>query len=275
MKQRTSLSQWTPSEIDTAIAAIHDRHDRKLAELAGVHGRAKLLRRHIERMRQGVRYAGCTIETIEDELSALPQQAARIQAEASAIPAEAAPYNAEYSRRGGWTRAYLVISSGRGHIHRSTGCGTCRHTTVFDWRTELSGLDEAEIIALAGEGACTVCYPDAPLDVRRQERRILSAREVEQAARREELAQRRAAQAAKAITGADGSPLRDGLGLVLKTERATEIEVVRHLANHRLYGHRLDGEFVSRAVEALAAKRGVAPVEVRTFVQGKAYKRKQ
>lgn len=42
-------------------------------------------------------------------------------------------------------------------------CSTCFPTTQFGWVTEFSGKDEAEIVAAAGEGACTVCYPSAPV----------------------------------------------------------------------------------------------------------------
>lgn len=66
-----------------------------------------------------------------------------------------------------WTRAFIV--RGRdGHIHKSRSCHTCRPTTDFGWLPQLSGQSEEEIVAAAGEMACTVCYPSAPVDVLRR-----------------------------------------------------------------------------------------------------------
>lgn len=61
----------------------------------------------------------------------------------------------------GWTRAYLVPG---GHIHSSMQCSSCYPSTQYSWLTSLSGADEAEIIEYAKEVACTVCYPDAPVE---------------------------------------------------------------------------------------------------------------
>lgn len=61
----------------------------------------------------------------------------------------------------GWTRAYLVP---KGHIHSSMHCSSCYPTTEYVWLTDLSGADESEIIEYAKEVACTVCYPDAPIE---------------------------------------------------------------------------------------------------------------
>lgn len=79
-------------------------------------------------------------------------------AEKAANEAEQRPLHEEYKRRP-WTRAFLVTD---GHVHRSTECSTCFDTTKFTWLVDLSGSDEAKIVELAGERACTVCYPTAP-----------------------------------------------------------------------------------------------------------------
>jgi len=74
-----------------------------------------------------------------------------------------AEYTEAASQYEGWTRAFLV-RNGNGHIHSSMACSTCYPTTEFGWLTDLSGADEAEIIEHAKEVACTVCYPDAPVE---------------------------------------------------------------------------------------------------------------
>ena len=69
----------------------------------------------------------------------------------------------EYTRRGRWTRAFIVRGND-GHIHSSMHCRTCRITTQFGWLPDYSGRTEAEVVEAAGCMACTVCYPSAPLE---------------------------------------------------------------------------------------------------------------
>jgi hypothetical protein len=77
----------------------------------------------------------------------------------------------EFIRRGGWTRAFIVRGND-GHIHKDMHCRTCRITTQYGWLPEYSGKDEAEIVADAGDRACTVCYPSAPVDVLKRPSKI-------------------------------------------------------------------------------------------------------
>lgn len=83
---------------------------------------------------------------------------AEVDAAYDANKAAQRPLHEEYARRP-WTRGFLVTD---GHVHRSMECSTCFITTAFTWLVDLSGKDEDEIVALAGERACTVCYPTAP-----------------------------------------------------------------------------------------------------------------
>ncbi len=61
-----------------------------------------------------------------------------------------------------WNRAYLVPG---GHVHKTRSCSSCFVTTRFVLLPECSGMKESEIVNLAGERACTICYPSAPVDV--------------------------------------------------------------------------------------------------------------
>lgn len=118
------------------------------------------------------------------------------------------PLHAEYARRP-WTRAFLVTD---GHVHSSMECSTCNNgnePTRFTWLVDLSGKDEAEIVELAGERACTVCYPSAPT-LRSFEKAspLFTEEEAERNAAREqraaEKAERQAQKIAKGLTH-DGS----------------------------------------------------------------------
>lgn len=150
-----------------------------------------------------------------------------------------AKLDAEFDRRGGWPRAHLVTD---GHVHSSMHCSTCNNgefPTRFFWMINYSGKTMAEIVEAAGERACSVCYPDAPVNRGQQvipRSVMLTPEEVErarvrgeEAARREE---KRARAALNAITQPDGTPLRDEMGRdgkqrgsVVKTLRTARSEL--------------------------------------------------
>lgn len=203
------------------------------------------------------------------------EQAAKHEAVAAQERKAQEPGEAEYRRRGGWTRSFLVTNAG-GHAHRSTGCSTCRPTTQFAWLTELSGKDEAEIVELAGERACTVCYPSAPvasLSNPSMLRPDVEARE-EKAKRDAEKAEKAAAKAAKAITMPDGSPLRERYG-VIKTEISARRNAMAARSDQLWYGethpsYREWQELLDNCVEAIAYKTGENPEELRAEIEKKA-----
>lgn len=66
----------------------------------------------------------------------------------------------------GWNR--FVVVTPTGHVHRSMECSTCnkgRYATRFAPVPSLAGASVAEAIALLGPTMCTVCFPDAPVDM--------------------------------------------------------------------------------------------------------------
>lgn len=187
---------------------------------------------------------------------------------------EMAPFITEWNRRGGWTRAYLVFG---GHVHRSTSCHTLRFDTKMGWLPEVSGKDEAEIVELAGERACTVCYPSAPVDVLARPTQLYTPEERRdneaKTQRAADLAAKKADKAAKAITNRDGSPLRGEYG-VIATERTAEIEAVDFIHNQLAYGYSHQDEAAqARIIAALAHKRGTTVEEQLALVTAKAEKK--
>lgn len=131
------------------------------------------------------------------------------QAKKDEVKAAQEPFEAEY-RLARWNRAWLVLNN-NGHVHSTRACGTCFVTTAFGWLPQLSGADEAFIVEQAGESACTVCYPSAPVASLSQPRRVFhkTEQEAQQAreARAAAKAEREAKKAAKTITAPDGAPL--------------------------------------------------------------------
>ena len=80
--------------------------------------------------------------------------------------------HAEFEARGGWTRFWLVVSSS-GHIHSSTACHTCnkgKQATEFALTYHLSGETAERAVEVFGPALCTVCFPDAPVEMTEQAR---------------------------------------------------------------------------------------------------------
>jgi hypothetical protein len=181
---------------------------------------------------------------------------------------EMKPYQDEFFRRGGWTRAFLVVTSGEGHVHRSQVCHTCFVTTQFHWVTDFSGHDEAEIVEAAGERACTICYPTAPVEVLGRPTTIFSKdEEAKRAAREEREAKRAAKTALEVIDPVTGKTL-------FKTERGATNQVSWELDCHLRYeGDGKHLEDAKKIVVAVAAKRGVDPADLLEELLAKATKK--
>lgn len=237
------LTHATPPEIDTVLAELHGLRQ----------GPASAAQTYRRRLRTNPGYA--------DRL-------AEVEAEVERIDVAIRALAAEFSRRGGWTRAFLV-SGNNGHVHRTMRCSTCRDTTEFHWLPAESGKDEELIVEKAGEKACSVCYPSAPVEVRNKpcqyEVPEVAAKRAARAAAAE-LKQTKAAAAA--IAHPDGQPLLDEYGHVVEIERMAQIAYVRTAAEARAYagpwaglGAQADKLFEeystlsTRLLEALAHKR--------------------
>jgi hypothetical protein len=112
------------------------------------------------------------------------------------INLESTELNNVWREEGCWTRAFLVTNS-NGHVHNTMDCGTCFPTTRFEWLTEYSSDDENTIVELAGELACTVCYPSAPADILNQPATIQSKNRAEKEEAAAKAAEGKAARTAK------------------------------------------------------------------------------
>lgn len=165
-------------------------------------------------------------------------------------------------RRHRWTRAFLVPG---GHVHSSMGCSTCNrqgNDTEFVWLPQYSGTEENLIVEDAGERACTVCYPSAPVDVLQRPTRIYSddeRRQLEEAeARRAQREANRAARAAKAPT-ASGEPL------VLEVGEQVDGRGNRRMRRVELKAERTALTYAADIVAAQSSgERWMAPYEVNT-----------
>ena len=243
------LTTATPAQIDAELVVIAHR----IANLNGKIDRQDSIIEMFDKTPSRSAYE-------EGRRDAAIASKARFEAAVAAEKAQAAPLHAEFTRRGGWTRFFLVTNTG-GHVHRTTSCSTCYATTQFAWLPEQSGMTEAEVVALAGEAACTVCFPDAPVAGLARPSRIETPEvKAKRIAAEQARAEREAAAKAKALTMPDGSPVMDSDGQPFKTERAAtnaRTAAIKNLAWYQEHPWAPQWIRVVRDVnEAVAAKHG-------------------
>lgn len=177
-----------------------------------------------------------------------------------------------------WTRAFLVAG---GHVHSSRSCRSCYPTTQYCWLPMLSGHDEAEIIELAGDRACTVCYPSAPVETLSRPTQLFTpderAAQADREAKLAAKAARDAKKAADAITNPDGSPLmiqgtfrRE----TVKNLRAARMELTDEYSYALWLNRPINQENVRVLTEAIAAKEAKTVDQVIAEAQKRAEKRK-
>ena len=105
--------------------------------------------------------------TLDEETFA---RIANLETELAKITAELTALEAEYVARGGWDRYFLVASSS-GHIHSSTSCHTCnkgKNPTQFALVPSLSNMKVDVAVEALGAGLCSICFPDAPVEMLEQ-----------------------------------------------------------------------------------------------------------
>jgi hypothetical protein len=203
------------------------------------------------------------------------------------------PFHAEYRRRP-WSRAFLVQNN-NGHVHSSMECSTCFDTTQYAWMVEYSGKPESEIVEAAGEAACTVCYPSAPVDVLKRPTKMFGPDQIAAQKARQEREEAKAARLAKKIEkgltadgseftvsyveknapqwkrGADGRDVHTYGDRVktefFKTEQAAVQWVVQYVTWHGWNGDEAYG--FQQVIEAVAAKHGQTYEQAKTMIVAK------
>jgi hypothetical protein len=283
----------TPAECDTELATLFDKRGTVARYL---HGEVERLAAHEAEAAHRAANDGTALHRWNllhgYDLANVQRSIGQYRTEIAELDAQIDPIDEEFTARGGWTRFFLVRAS-NGHIHSSMSCVTCFPTTQYSWLPERSGSDEAETVEMAGDSACTICYPSAPVADRHNPRpnRLDTAEDrAHRLAREAEKAAKAAKKLATGISNPDGTELREasdkwGSGREIKTERAAELKAVDILYTALWDARYLDGaapteqsrlsnerdeRTFDRIVPALAAKRGQSVEEVREFLTAKA-----
>ncbi|MFF1701264.1 hypothetical protein [Streptomyces sp. NPDC058252] len=197
------LTTATPVEIDTALANAYG----KIADLTSQQHRISAQVERIDEVEPGSynsllpQFSKESRAKLVDEIEALQKRIWEI------LDTEVYPREAQYNDRR-WTRYYLVDNT-NGHVHKDQNCSTCFPDTRYAWLVEQSGMSAEDLVKMAGEDACTVCFDWAPVDQLRQKSRLEAPERKK--ARLEREAKKAAAaakKAAKAIANPDGTPLK-------------------------------------------------------------------
>jgi hypothetical protein len=253
----------TPIEIDTALAELYDKKYDLRISVAGA--------------KQEVRFAEKYYATNLARKERAESRVAELENKLVELIAEIAEIEKLYT---GWTRAFIVANA-NGHIHSSMSCTTCFDSTRFIWLPNLSGEDRMKIAELAGEAACSICYPDAPSEYFLRKSQLedpekTRAREEREAKKKA----REAKQLAAGITNPDGTPLtikERKYRQTIKTERTAQTWAVDNLYWMGQYAGKdwLVADLEERqqnheiVLAALAHKRGTSVEEQRALVQSK------
>jgi hypothetical protein len=287
-----------PIDCDMELAELWSERARPIMWLHADSNRVKSHHAEVAyRERWGKRSNRYTLMS-ESDLLKTGERMEKYQAEIEEWTALMKPIEDKYADER-WTRFFLVRNSG-GHIHSSMSCSQCYPTTEFFWLPDRSGSDEAETVALAGDGACSFCFPSAPVVDRGNPKPnqletadVIAARAARQAAKEAKAAK----ELATGIWAADGGELREAkapgsqyLGQRIKTERTAEIMAVDAIVSDLAQARRdlidppkeiyptTSWEIERQAtydliIPALASKRGQSVEEVDAFIRAKAQKK--
>lgn len=204
---QADISGWTPAQVDEKLSDVLIQKYKAWDERERYMSYLEQANTHLNPNHRDYRVFDVSRwqERKAEYESKIAQIDARIDTEIS--PRERF-YEDEYQRRGGWTRAFIVTNA-NGHVHKDMSCSTCYAKTRYSWLTRFSGTNEEEVVQAAGERACTVCYPSAPVEVLSRPTTVFTPAEEQRAVERAEAEQRRAERAAAAAAKAITTPMDD------------------------------------------------------------------
>ena len=263
----------SPAEIDVPLAAIYEKLNTLDMREYSLRDAIATEKRYRDRIIESQGEDSLRAKGHNDTIARYEVQIEKIQDDIEELKEEARPYEREFSIRGGWNR-YFEVTNSNGHIHTSMQCSTCYPTTSYYWHADRSGMSHDDLVEQAGESACTVCFPNAPVEALQRPKTLETPDNKAKREAREERERKAAERAAKAaatgISLPDGSPLRDSMKYVVKTERMAEQGAVSDAI--WLYGNpdlAPTNEYIPKyknalddAIDALGYKRGQERSEV-------------
>lgn len=189
----TTQTPSIPVATDTKLAELYFAEDKARAEVERIN--RHLNEAQVKEIKHG--YWSCYYSK-EDLLKA--------ESTLKGIIEQEIPLEAIYDQNP-WNR-YWHVTNKNGHIHTDQSCPSCFPTTQYGWRTDLSGLTEAEVVEREAYNACSVCMPIAPAEQKaareyynKQQREL---RKTEKEAKKDEKLKKQAERAVKFLAKVDG-----------------------------------------------------------------------
>ena len=284
----------TPVMNDTHLGELYSEIYKVMSEVASfkslIESDSKKLAPSYEYFRES------NVPHLEKRITESEAKIVKLEEQLGKLLSAAAVFEKAWEDGGRWSRAFLV-TNGNGHVHKTRNCSTCYPTTQFVWLPQYSGQSEELIVEDAGMQACTICYPDAPVDVLKRASKIDNPLTREDRMQKQaDKAEREAKKKATGIWNVDGSELKvknswSTYSETLKTERTAQIWVTDsfiELENIKTRKGDLnwDQEHLNKTetmlqdqtekvIEAIAAKRGVSVDSVRDELKAKAAKKRK
>lgn len=268
-----NVTEMSPAQIDKCLSEIDSQIYAVERDILTQEVYRENAVKAIADINAGKRYG--TVADQEKRIADYDAAIELLQDKLEEVESKAGPFNAEWIRRGGWTRAFIVKNS-NGHIHKTMNCKTCFASTQFGWLYEVSGDSEESIVEKAGEMACTVCYPSAPVDILKRKCQF-ELPEVKEARIARELrkAELAAKRNAKSLTDIDGSALKvptftDYRGNVHYEWLDTVFKGTQYVTDHFNLNGSSQSENVTRVIAALAHKRAESVADTTAHLKAKA-----
>lgn len=204
--------------MQTDIKALAQNIDNELLENSAL--LASLMARHEAAK---TRFHATSADDTEDLLSGLAREMDSLEPKLNEVSSRIRALNGVYLAYN-WNRAYIVSG---GHVHNTPNrCPGLQAGTVTHMLPECSALTEAEVVELAGERACTHCYPSAPLSARQQASKLFAPDEEVKAERKIERQRKADEKEAREVRVPEGP---SGPGRVFGTVRSARIEAANQL----------------------------------------------
>lgn len=139
----------------TDLVALAQNIDNEIVELSVAQAHKEIERADLTRKLHADYLTDAQVTALGTRLDRVIASWHELRAQLNALEGVHHVYN--------WNRAWIVPG---GHVHRSVSCHTLYAETQIFPVPQCSALTEDQIVELAADRACTVCYPSAPVEKR-------------------------------------------------------------------------------------------------------------
>jgi hypothetical protein len=259
-----TTTEQTPREIDEAEAALYEKLARVDAQRDSARDRLYYIAGYRPEYTRTGHYWKRTLGELMEDIDGLVARGNKLNLSYGVTPSlarkafdevltEQARVLVEIERleaiyrANPWTR-YFPCLNADGHIHSSLNCPTCRPTTPMGWTPQLSGKPAEDAVAELGPVLCTVCFPEAPVEWKREPSELRAGQ------RAAEKAEREAKKARKNLLPGEVITVNDRFADRITTVAAAKDALRKEVEFRDYFGHGPHVSYPAWAEAAVAAK---------------------